>query len=275
MFQVLGMQLMRRLNNISISNYLHLYMILLVFLILSIKYPIFILVLIYLIYRYKKVTFIFLTVSIFILFSLSLIYQTVSDDTISEKVLIIEKHEQTYQNSYIVLSHLKRYEFESKQDFNVYDLVEIRGNLVEFNDVTIPNGFDEKNYQLGNGVIKSIEVESVVLNKRIDALSFLSSDSLWIKLFKDENFFEVDNIGFLFSLSSMNLMVLYYILHKILYYLDIKDDKKHLITAILAIFGYLIGFSYLVLRILLKSLFSYINLTFDLHLTKLDIESLV
>ncbi|MBN3490582.1 MBL fold metallo-hydrolase [Acholeplasma equirhinis] len=264
---------MKRSSHISISNFLHLYVILLISFSITLNYWYFGFVFIYLLYRFRKLINYILIICILGIFLLNFIYQRYIPEEVFGRGIILTKEVKNYSNQYEVLIQFKKYEFNSKEEFSPFEIIEIEGLVVNFKNSTIPNGFDEYQYKMSNGITAKIDVIKIKSVFKFNVFSNLDTSKPLVKLFKDENFYEMDSLSYLLSLSSVHLTFFIFLIRRLFFYLDIKDHEKDLLISILSFIFYLIGFSILVLRMFLKYVLTWLNEQFNLSLTDLDIES--
>src|SRR5690554_7772849 len=78
----------------------------------------------------------------------------------------------------------------------------------------------------------------------------------------------------LFRLSSIHLTFIIMIVMKLLYYLDIENQKKYMLVSIFMFIVYFVGFSVIVLRMCIKYFIQYLNLKLNIELDNFNIESL-
>ncbi|WP_025724615.1 ComEC/Rec2 family competence protein [Acholeplasma granularum] len=252
-------------------NHFYIYVIALILCVISIIYPICFIIFIFIVYKYKSKINFYILFIIILLYSLSFYLYTPKEENISNNVVILEKESFDTYSKYVILNFPYKYHLTSRQSFNIGDIINVQGNILKYKKNTIPNGFDSYTYNLGKHIQGQVKIESIKLLYE-SKLPKIDSKVPLMSLFKDHNMFEDYFFSFLFKLNSLHLSVIILLIFKLLYYLDIENQNKYLITSLIMIFIYFIGYSILVFRLFIKYILKYIDSRLELELSNFELE---
>lgn len=255
-------------------DYWHYYAFLMLLVLLSIHFWYIGILLIYFLYHLRKTVNYLIVVPVILIYLICFGYYMAKETEIDQEVLVVDKIRFDNYDQYTVLAGIKQYQFTSRGNYEIGDIIYLKGEIEQYRKQTVPGGFDSYRYHLGNHVLGRVIVSKVNFVKSIDFFKIRSVDNPFFLLLKDVNLIEIEDIGFLFSLSSIHLAMLIFLLFKLFYYLDIKNKEKHLYATLILSVCYFIGLSVLLLRLFLIQLLHYLNHHFNLSLSRLDMESL-
>ncbi len=255
-------------------DHFHYYAFILLLVLLSIHFWYVSILLVCFLYFLRKTINYLIVVPIILIYLLSFGYYQNQATTIDQEVFIIDKESFNNYYQYTILVNLKQYHLTIRQNYNVGDIIHLNGEIEQYRRQTVPGGFDSYHYHLGNHILGKVIVSKVSDVMRHEFIDIRSIDNPLILLLKDVNLIDIEGIGFLFSLSSIHLSMLIFLLFKLFYYLDIKNKQKHLYVTLILMVCYFIGLSVLLLRLFFIHLMHYLNHCFDLSLSRLDMESL-
>lgn len=272
------MQLIKKLKTISLSNECHLYALLMLLIVLSIHSLWILIPLLLVLYKLRKSIHVGLLLLILCLYGLQVLSSCTIPTDINGEVFILERSKLTKGYQYTVGYNLKKYQMYAYQTYNPGTILTIKAQVTPFKHERVPGGFDERNYKLSleiYGELSNISIQKEHTNHILyNVYSLINWNSPIILFFKDVSFSNLKTFGFLFSLSSIHLTFLIFLIYKLMYYLDIEEVRKHKYISVMMFLCYLIGESTIVLKFGIYYGISYINLRHERILTKLDIESL-
>lgn len=149
-------------------------------------------------------------------------------------------------------------------------LLEIKGNVVDQSNSTIPNGFNYKDYLEKSGINNSIIIENIKVISQSNNIFYVVKNKAYerISLFKNPNYMyafilgNTDYIGsdindmyvengitHLFSLSGLHVGIFALIIMKLLKIFRIKEFKRICIVfAFLLVFAFITGYSPSIIR---------------------------
>src|SRR5690554_272714 len=200
-----------------------------------------------------------------------IIYTPISKPTNKTYIVLDVTPYETYYR-YRVSDLLHTYHLNIRQNFDVGHTLHIQGDIHLYRKQTIPGGFNSYTYWLGQGVHGQIRASNITLKNDSIGINLHRHDILILDLFKDHNFIESKMVHHLFKLSALHLSFLVYLVMKVMYYLDIKDQQKYIILGVGLSIIYVIGFAVIVLRLTIKYFIKYLNLKFKIHMTNFNIE---
>ena len=149
-------------------------------------------------------------------------------------------------------------------------LLEIKGNVVDQSNSTIPNGFNYKDYLEKSGINNSILIENIKVISQSNNIFYVVKNKAYerISLFKNPNYmyafilgntnyisgdindmYVENGITHLFSLSGLHVGVFALIIMKLLKIFRIKEFKRICIVfAFLLVFAFITGYSPSIIR---------------------------
>ena len=149
-------------------------------------------------------------------------------------------------------------------------LLEIKGNVVDQSNSTIPNGFNYKDYLEKSGINNSILTENIKVIRQSNNIFYVVKNKAYerISLFKNPNYmyafilgntnyissdindmYVENGITHLFSLSGLHVGVFALIIMKLLKIFRIKEFKRICIVfAFLLVFAFITGYSPSIIR---------------------------
>lgn len=149
-------------------------------------------------------------------------------------------------------------------------LLEIKGNVVDQSNSTIPNGFNYKDYLEKSGINNSILIENIKVISQSNNIFYVVKNKAYerISLFKNPNYmyafilgntdyissdindmYVENGITHLFSLSGLHVGVFALIIMKLLKIFRIKEFKRICIVfALLLVFAFITGYSPSIIR---------------------------
>ena len=149
-------------------------------------------------------------------------------------------------------------------------LLEIKGNVVDQSNSTIPNGFNYKDYLEKSGINNSILIENIKVLSQSNNIFYVVKNKAYerISLFKNPNYmyafilgntdyissdindmYVENGITHLFSLSGLHVGVFALIIMKLLKIFRIKEFKRICIVfAFLLVFAFITGYSPSIIR---------------------------
>lgn len=195
-------------------------------------------------------------------------------DSIDQNVVVIAVDNLDTYNRYTVLSIQGKYHLNHQVTYHVGDIINIQGELEVYRQQTIPGGFNSFRYWLGKDIKGIVRLQSIRIIQPSILRKVAIKGHVFFELFKDQVLIESTWMSHLFRLSSIHLTFIIMILMKLLYYLDIENQKKYMLVSIFMFIVYFVGFSVIVLRMCIKYFIQYLNLKLNIELDNFNIESL-
>ncbi len=254
MFQELGKQFLKKLNQILHSKYFY--------------------------------YFLLLTLSIYIIINVFIIKRTsqynVQENSIKGKVLfykidgdklsIILKAQEKVMINYYFKNEKEKYNYQT--NFKINSLIYVEGSFKEPPKNTIPNTFNYKKYLYSQKIYILFEASNIKILKqgislknnfirrinKFERKDYLYSFIIGDKSYLDMTFFQENGISHIFAISGMHVSFLVSFLEK-----RLKIKNSTFITIILWLYSYLVSFTVGVLRVVIFK-------TIKLMLNKCDIE---
>ena len=209
------------------------------------------------------------------------------------KVISIEHFD--YSDRLLVSYKMKRYFIYTKKGtFKIGDQLFIDGWIEPFTKATKPFGFDAQAYYQSQNIFGTIQYTTIDKTKtrfHINSIRQFLIDyydqqdvSPWVMLMlfgqsldqESKENYELLGMLHLISVSGIHLYVVAYILKKLFFYLNIKTETQSvLIIFFYALMCYLHQFDIGILRLLLMTLLSHINMHYDLRRSRLEIIQMV
>ncbi len=296
--QILSTSLFLQLRN----NYFHLALAL-VLASLSIIYPLALVILfLYFLFLYRQSKTICIISFILVCLFGSIYYlkdkrKLVLDDVF---LAIVSEKEETssYQKLLVLTSKTKVIVYNnSPQKYEIGDYLEIEGTLNELNPPHLPNGFDYAKYLHTHGIIGTVNSNKITKIKKpfspfllkyylslyLDKyFSLEAKNYLQGLLFGDRSGFDADfsasiidnGLVHLFAVSGLHIGLIIAMISFIFQKLKLKKEKPFLIV-FLSLYLIVTAFSPSILRAVLMYFLSLLNKKKKLHLSSLDIISLV
>jgi competence protein ComEC len=251
------------------------------------------LLLVYLIFIRKRIRFIYLVFGFLIIFLSYQSIQYAKEDNDINHITNIKQIKKTDQYLLITISYQGKsyhiYDYQNR--FKVGDTIYVKGEIKPYLNNTIPNGFNQKQFYLSQGVygfvitneiqlIKSNQVFYTPREYLMNRVEHLKSQSLMMSFIFGENTFDENesklyrelNIYFLLSISGLHIYMLSHFIKKIAFHLNINRKKTEIFEIIyIFIFLYFNLFAYGIFRIFLMKILGILNQKFRINLTKLDL----
>ncbi len=263
---------MIRLKTIFTWDNFHFYALILLVMILSMHYWYVGCVLIVFLYVLRKrLNFILLTLILLSYIGMFIMYLP-SESLVDQSFLITDKTNHDTYYTYLVKNGLKTYELNHKSDFQIGDVVYIKGEVECFRKQTSPGGFDSYYYNLGRHIRGRVRVVEIKYQSNIMIFKLKAVDNPFMRLIKDQDILDISVYDFLFTLSSLHLSFIVFLMYKVFYFLDVKNKEKYLLISIILAIFYVIGESILVLSLFIYYALKYINKLFNLSLSAFEIE---
>lgn len=272
MLKVLGRQLLKKSNYTFLFNHFYVYGIGLILWILTMKFHVLVIGLIIFLYHARKHILWPLMIFLYVFYTFCFIVHTPTEKTINQSYIILEVTSYESYYRYRISDGLYTYHLNYRQSYDVGNRLYVEGKLHLYRKQTMPGGFNSYRYWLGQGIQGQIRASKVILENNKIGIRFNSKDILILDLFKDYNFIDSRMVDHLFKLSSLHLSFLVYLVIRLMYYLDIKDQQKYIILSMALMVIYFIGFAVIVLRLTIKYFIKYLNLKLKLHISNFNIE---
>lgn len=247
----------------------------------------------YLYYTRKIIKISFFGVIALIIFTrFSFFISNEKEDSINQVVKVISIKKGNYQSTYTLDVGTYHVNLNSQHDqFEVGDLLYIRGPLFSYRKETIPHGFNAYDYYLSKNVkgfirpgeVFKVDREFHMLSFRYELIQKLDNyeSSKWMKSFifgEDELEMETkdlfSNLGMIHLLqaSGMHIFMLITIIRKIMFYLDIKKTYQYIVMFLVyVLFFYLHAFDIGITRLFIMFILLRINDYYEFRFSKLDL----
>ncbi|MBE0700747.1 MAG: ComEC/Rec2 family competence protein [Acholeplasmataceae bacterium] len=211
--------------------------------------------------------------------------------TIHHEVRVVSIQKKTYQDLVTFVYQGRRYHFHSAHNqFSHNDQLTITGDVAQYRNQTVPNGFNPKIYHLSQGVIGYLKTYQILHHEerfslweirnhvssylsRFESGVYLQSYILGEKSFSNDQNETFKDLGilYLFSLSGLHFFGLIQIIRKIMFYLDLrKGNQRIIIVFFYFVMLFLQAFSLTVIRLFIMYLFMEANTYFKWKYTRLD-----
>lgn len=267
---------MKTLKTTSLSNTYHQYCLLLTLFIISIHFNLIFIILFYLIYKYRNIINIKLLILMMLIFSLSNYHYNNPNNTNSNQY-IIEKEK---EGAYLLIKGRERYLIITDDVLNPGDVITLDSKPLSYRKQTTPYGFNAYNYYLGQNIKGYFkDVKTVNIKGHLNVINWRSkliNNTNHLSWFFNRDYINNNNFNYLFLLvvSTYSLKLIYSVIRKVLFYLNISNNIGNLIILITHLLITFI-FSHIILVFyLLKLIMDLINNIFYIQLTKLDVISI-
>lgn len=289
------MQLWKKLKNKPFCNNVHFFLIGVLLLLISFKYPIFfILLFIFILYSYKRLKLLYPLLIIIMVFLIRIIIDKIIsiEDNCIYNIRIIDVDENTY-DAYINLCKVRVSAYN--HCYKPGDVLEGRIDIIEIEEKSYSSDFDYKEYLNSLGIKYNIKVISPKYIKSTASLRLIKYNLMNYyenKLSKDtyqyvsamvfaENNLEDDlkegysvlGISHILAISGLHIMILFKVISLICFKL-LGSYRSTIPLLIITIYVMIIGFPISCLRALLFLLLGEINKKGGIQYTRLDILSI-
>lgn len=285
MLNILEMQLLIKLRQLLQSRYLYYYFLACFLLILSLNVNFFfIILLVYLIVFKNKYH---ISIMIFFLSLIFLIFNNQSNIKIPSKVnnnFTIVSSKKYYNNyQYVVKDGKYKYIIKDSKQYKNSEIVFIKGDVKQFINLSSPNGFKKKDYYFKEGIygeIVNYEITSLNKSSYLYKLTNLLNSN-YLNIFSDNMDDDLDksisnlNIFYLFSLSGIHIYFLINIINKLMFHLNFdKYIQQVVIILFILICLFLTGFKFVLLRIFIYQVLKTIKNNYYNHITNYSLINL-
>lgn len=253
----------------------------------------FLILVIFLIYKYRSMIKykLLLVFTLLLIFSFSISYLKRLIKAPQElKGVVVEVYDN--KNELIIRKGLKKYLIKTKDNYEVGDIIIVEGECYQPAKMRTPYGFNAKKYYLSKNIDTIYDSTSTkkvgnnylyFLNKLIYKYleMYPSETKVYLKaLILGINEYESDfkaatrslQISYLLSLSGILVYAFIKLLRKLCYYLDLKSSTQTIIILIFLLSWNLLGgFKFVLIRLLIMTLFQSLSKHLNLKLTRLDI----
>lgn len=213
------------------------------------------------------------------------------DLQVEETFIVVDIDDYESYQRLTLRKNLKKYHlYVYDHTYEIGDILWISGEITEYKAKTNPFGFDAKKYFLGHGIYGLIDVDDMryvdhqfhinhiresIMISADEKVSVYMHAFIFGERIKDESIksvYENFNIIYLFTVSGIHIFMLVLFLRKIMFHLNINEQRQHAFIMILLMLLTVINqFHYAVLRVFLIYLLKIINKKYHGYLQHLDL----
>ncbi len=227
-------------------------------------------------------------IAIFICILFYVVYLNEEISEINDLVKVVEIEQNAYGQRLEVRYHLhKYYLYDYNSQYELGDMLWVRGTVIQFEGKRIPFGFNAHDYYIGKGIYGRIEIDEIKYMDHHDSIFSIreklltKSSNPYVRrlIFAEpidqdiKTSFESLDILFLLNLSGIHVFALMVIIKKMMFYMDLNEKTQQVSVCLLyAILLYLSKFDLSILRlsvlyiiILIEKHFDIKNLSLNRH----------
>ncbi len=292
MLNILEQQRLKIFVHLLLRRNIFITLIIILCLFYSVNYPLFLILSIILIYKFRyDISYKILFLSIIIFFSgLFVLHSRISHQPFTNKdIVVIDKQQQSYTYQYIVKDQQVKFILYSQVEYPIGTKLTIDGEIIPFDDVTIPKGFNAKHYYLSQGIVGRINDLTVIdWNEKTSLQEYLYdwkekySDTeieplMDAFIFDDQKELRAFNFQWLFYLFSVSGLHIFALSQWIIFIFKIR--QKHIeiyVKLIIVLFFFIFQpFHYSIIRILWMNAALLLMTIFRIQIPKYVILALI